>query len=149
MKLRWLIPLAILLPLRLNAFGPVVAGKITTIVINPKGVTQERFSRVDEYAFFCFFGNSVTVGRGDDLLTPGIDDEELELDNGEAPKPRWKGLLRSGTNARRADRKKMFYPVLIDTERGAVVDAGETLPFDVAPNFKKKIKGRMALPVAA
>src|ERR1700738_2861750 len=39
MKLRWLIPLAILLPLRLNAFGPVVAGKITTIVINPNEVT--------------------------------------------------------------------------------------------------------------
>jgi hypothetical protein len=39
MKLRWLIPLAILLPLRLNAFGPVVAGKITTIVVNPNEVT--------------------------------------------------------------------------------------------------------------
>ena len=39
MKLRWLIPLAILLPLRLNAFGPVVAGKITTIIINPNEVT--------------------------------------------------------------------------------------------------------------
>lgn len=39
MKLRWLIPLAILLPLRLNAFGPVVPGKITTVVINPNEVT--------------------------------------------------------------------------------------------------------------
>jgi hypothetical protein len=39
MKLRWLIPLVILLPLRLNASGPVVAGKITTIVINPNEVT--------------------------------------------------------------------------------------------------------------
>jgi hypothetical protein len=39
MKLRWLIPLVVLLPLRLGAFAPVVAGKITTIVINPNEVT--------------------------------------------------------------------------------------------------------------
>jgi adenine-specific DNA-methyltransferase len=84
--------------------------QIITIVINPKGVTQGRFSRVDEYAFFCFFGNSSTVGRGDDLLTPGIDDEEAVEENGDPRKPRWKGLLRSGTNARRQDRKKMFFP---------------------------------------
>jgi hypothetical protein len=40
MKLRWLIPLVIFIPLRLHAVGPVVAGKITTIVINPDEVTQ-------------------------------------------------------------------------------------------------------------
>ena len=96
--------------------------QMVSIVINPKGVTQGRFSRVDEYAFFCFLGNSTAVGRGDDLLTPGVDDEEMEVDNGEAAKPRWKGLLRSGTNARRRDRKKMFYPVLIWAgERGQIL----------------------------
>ena len=39
MKLRWLVPLAILLPLRVSASGPPVSGKITTVVINPNEVT--------------------------------------------------------------------------------------------------------------
>lgn len=115
--------------------------QMVTIVINPKGVTQGRFSRVDEYAFFCFFGGATTLGRGDDLLTPGADDEEDDGADGNGRKPRWKGLLRSGTNARRADRKKMFFPILIDTERHAVVGAGEPLPFEKEPNLKKKIEG--------
>ena len=125
----------------LDGSFPDAYRQMVTIVINPKGVTQGRFSRVDEYAFFCFLGNSTASGRGDDLLTPGIDDEETQLDNGEQRKPRWKGLLRSGTNARRQDRKRMFYPVMIDPKRGAVVGAGDALPFEEAPNLTKKIKG--------
>ena len=39
MKLRWIIPLAILLPLRLNASDPIVAAKVTTIIINPNEIT--------------------------------------------------------------------------------------------------------------
>jgi hypothetical protein len=38
-KLRWFIPLAMLLPLRLNASEPVVAARVATIVINPGQVT--------------------------------------------------------------------------------------------------------------
>jgi adenine-specific DNA-methyltransferase len=118
--------------------------QLVTIVINPKGVTQGRFSRVDEYAFFCFAGKSTAMGVGDDLLTPGADEEE-ELEEGEQRRPRWKGLLRSGTNARRRDRKKMFFPVLIDRKRGAVVGAGDPLPFEEEPDFKKKVKGKTAV----
>lgn len=96
-------------------------------MINPKGVTQGRFSRVEEYAFFCFPHDTRVSGGDDDLLSlvpPRV-----------TKKPRWKGLLRSGTNARRADRKKMFYPVLINADLGAVVDVGEPLPFDDKPTF--------------
>jgi len=125
----------------LEKLFPEAYRQVVTIVINPKGVTQGRFSRVDEYAFFCFFGGASTIGRGDDLLTPGIDDEDTADENGDVRRPRWKGLLRSGTNARRQDRKKMFYPVLIDKRRGAVVGTGEPLPFDKEPNFDSKIKG--------
>ncbi|WP_263357729.1 hypothetical protein [Acidicapsa ligni] len=39
MKLRWIIPLAILFPLQLSASEPVVAAHITTVVINPYDVT--------------------------------------------------------------------------------------------------------------
>ena len=118
--------------------------QLVTIVINPKGVTQGRFSRVDEYAYFCFAGKSTAMGVSDDLLTPGADEEE-EPEEGEQRRPRWKGLLRSGTNARRLDRKKMFFPVLIDRKREAIVGAGDPLPFEEEPDFKKKVKGKIAV----
>ncbi|QQR51996.1 site-specific DNA-methyltransferase [bacterium] len=109
--------------------------QMITIVINPKGVTQGRFSRVDEYAFFCFFGNATVHSIGDDLLTP-MSEEEKGIET-----PRWKGLLRSGANAKREDRKNMFYPVLIDEKRKAVLDVGEPIPFEEQPDFTSKING--------
>jgi hypothetical protein len=39
MKLRWLIPIAVLLPLRLGATGPAVSARVATITINPYQVT--------------------------------------------------------------------------------------------------------------
>src|SRR5580692_1606472 len=39
MKLRWLLPMAVLLPLRLGATGPVVSARVATITINPNQVT--------------------------------------------------------------------------------------------------------------
>jgi hypothetical protein len=39
MKLRWLIPIAILLPLRLHASGPTVGARVATVTINPNEVT--------------------------------------------------------------------------------------------------------------
>ena len=113
---------------------------LVTIVINPKGVGSTRFSRVEEYAYFCFFG-SAAVGRiKDDLLTVGGDlldqDDEVEV-----RRPRWNGLLRAGNNARRVDRKKMFYPVLIDEAAGAARGVGDSLPFDQEPDFDTKIDG--------
>jgi len=39
MKLRWLIPIAVLLPLRLGATGPAVSARVATITINPNQVT--------------------------------------------------------------------------------------------------------------
>ncbi|WP_026673648.1 site-specific DNA-methyltransferase [Alkalihalobacterium bogoriense] len=105
--------------------------QMVTAVINPKGVTQGRFSRVEEYIIFCFAPNAFVGASDDNLLNPPVSNR----------KPRWKGLLRSGTNARREDRKKMFYPVLIDTKLGKVVGTGEALPFEEYPNFDLKIDG--------
>lgn len=105
--------------------------QMVTAVINPKGVTQGRFSRVEEYIVYCFAPNAFVDPSDDNLLNPPVSNR----------KPRWKGLLRSGTNARREDRKNMFYPVLIDTKIGKVVGVGEALPFDEYPNFDLKIDG--------
>ena len=89
--------------------------QMVTAVINPKGVTQGRFSRVEEYVVYCFAPDAYVADSDDNLLNPP----------NHKRKPRWKGLLRSGTDARRSDRENMFYPVLIDNERQAVVRAGE------------------------
>jgi len=108
-----------------------------TIVNNPKGVTQGRFSRVEEFAVFIFRLGAMPSGKGDDFLTPEPD-EGFETAVGQ--KPRWKGLLRSGTNARREDRKNMFFPILIDEKKSKIVGVGEPL-LESDPVLGKKIKG--------
>jgi len=113
---------------------PEAYRQLVTIVINPKGVTQGRFSRVEEYALFCFGNQAFVNSLGDDLLS------STKPSSNNAT-PRWKGLLRSGTNARRQDRHKMFFPVLIDTERNAIVGAGDYLPLDQTPNLDAKVDG--------
>jgi adenine-specific DNA-methyltransferase len=105
--------------------------QMVTAVTNPKGVTQGRFSRVEEYVIYCFAPDAYVVDSDDNLL------------NAPDPqrKPRWKGLLRSGTNARRIDRKNMFYPIYIDENTNSVVGTGETLPLEVDPKPGEKING--------
>lgn len=105
--------------------------QMVTAVINPKGVTQGRFSRVEEYVVYCFAPDAYVADSDDNLLNPP----------NHKRKPRWKGLLRSGTDARRSDRENMFYPVLIDNERQAVVRAGEFLPIEQAPVLGERIDG--------
>ncbi|WP_454258178.1 site-specific DNA-methyltransferase [Pseudoxanthomonas mexicana] len=115
---------------------PEAYRQLVTIVINPKGVTQGRFSRVEEYALFCFGNQAFVSSLGDDLLS--------SVKPGTNTTPRWKGLLRSGTNARRQDRHKMFFPVLIDTDRNAIVGAGDYLPLDQTPDLDAKFDGYAA-----
>ncbi|MDO4649005.1 MAG: site-specific DNA-methyltransferase [Eubacteriales bacterium] len=105
--------------------------QMVTYVINPKGVTQGRFSRVEEYAIYCFMPHAM-VPRSNDNLLNLVEDKRTF-------KPRWKVLLRSGTNSRRADRKNMFYPIYVDLEKKRVVSAGEALPFDEDPILNEKV----------
>ncbi len=105
--------------------------QMTIDVINPKGVTQGRFSRVEEYNIFCFAKEAFVMDSDDNLLNPP---EKKKY-------PRWKGLLRSGTDAQREDRENMFYPVLIDENTCKVIEAGEPLPLNINPDVKKKING--------
>lgn len=129
------------LGLLLEQIFPDADIQTVTIVINPKGVTRPgsvRFSRVEEYAFFCFFGSASVSGMGDDLLTNDVSEDDPKTKVGE--RPRWKGLLRSGTNARRQDRRNMFFPVLIDTDSGAVVGTGDPL-LDDDPDLPLEPRG--------
>lgn len=119
----------------LEQLFPEAARQMVTIVNNPKGVTQGGLSRVEEYATFCVFGNAQLTSVGDDLLSPQTDEPEI------GGAPRWKGLLRSGDEAAREDRADMFYPVLIDPDRHAVLGAGDPLPLHEEPDFDATIDG--------
>jgi adenine-specific DNA-methyltransferase len=113
----------------LESLFPDAYRQMATIVNNPKGVTQPRFSRVEEYAIFVFMGSASVAGMRDDLLTWGA---EFALDQGAAP--RWKGLLRSGKESRATDRPNMVYPIHVDEATGQILGAGTTLEEALAEN---------------
>ena len=118
------------LGLLLEQVLPEFSRQMVTIVSNPKGVTQGYLSRVEEYAFFCFSPGSRIFAVDDDLLSRKADkDEEGVL------RPRWKGLLRSGDEAARADREKMFYPIWINPKTRKIIRAGDYLPLNEVPDF--------------
>lgn len=99
--------------------------QMVTCVTNPTGATQGRFSRIEEYAIYCFAPNAYVCSFDDPMIGENASTQEV----------RWKSLLRSGTSAMRSDRKNMFYPVYIDTKKGVVVRAGEPLEFEKEPSF--------------
>jgi len=116
----------------LKQIFPEAYQQMITIVINPKGNAQGRFARVEEYAIYCFMPNASIKGVHDDLLTQGEPEKKV----------RWKGLLRSGTDAQREDREGMFYPILIDPKQGFAVDVGDPLPINKSPKLGAKINGK-------
>jgi adenine-specific DNA-methyltransferase len=119
---------------------PEYARQVVTIVINEKGVAQGRLSRVEEYAFFCFGPEAEVPPQNDDLLSPERQaSKRFSL-------PRWEWLLRGGTNSRRADRKKLFFPVYVDPSVPKITGFGEPLPFDEKPKLKRKDERRVAWP---
>jgi adenine-specific DNA-methyltransferase len=76
-------------------------------VINPKGATRpSAFGRTDEYVFFTTLGNAAPSP-----LPLGM--EWKVVRDPRAEKLRWAELLRAGTNARRVDRPRLFYPVFL------------------------------------
>lgn len=122
---------------------PEYSKQTVTIVNNPKGVTQGHLSRVEEYAFFCFPPGGKSYTCDDDLLTHR---EVSESKDGHV-RPRWKGLLRSGDEARREDRPQMFYPIYIDPASGRILGSGVPLTADRAPDFTATSEGTPVWPI--
>ncbi|MCE7483405.1 site-specific DNA-methyltransferase [Microbacterium profundi] len=120
----------------LDQVFPESTRQLVTIVNNPKGVTQSYLSRVEEYAFFVF-GPEARLGSVDDDLLTHRDVDGSDA-SGEIQRPRWKGLLRSGDDSLRADRKDMFYPVWLDVSTGKLVQAGAPLPWGDSPSFEEQ-----------
>lgn len=117
------------LGLLLEQVFPEYHRQMVTIVNNPKGVTQGYLSRVDEYAFFCFSPGAKIFTVDDDLLS-----RDQPTGNSVA-RPRWKGLLRSGDEAAREDRDKMFYPVWVNPKTRRIVRADSYLPLGETPEL--------------
>lgn len=111
--------------------------QMVTYVSNPTGATQGRFSRIEEYAIYCFAKDAYVASFDDPMIGENDDSKDV----------RWKSLLRSGTDARREDRKNMFYPVFVDVKKGIVVDAGEPLPFEEQPCFDPQNGYEVAWPI--
>lgn len=118
----------------LHQVFPSAKVQMVTITINHRGVARNReFTRVEEYAFFLFFGDAGPSLTDDDLLTP-----QTDVPTARQQKVRWEWLIKGSNNAMRTDRPNLFYPVWVDPTRAAIVDIGDPIPLhsprsDVAP----------------
>ena len=109
------------LALLLEQLFPDSKSQMVTIVTNAPGqARRHELARVEEHAFFLFFGEAEPALVVDDLLN----DEPST-----SPKRvRWESLLRSGTNSRRDDRPALFYPVFVDAAATRIVEIGDSKP---------------------
>lgn len=121
----------------LEQIFPEAAIQMIGSVINPKGSARTgRFSRVDEYIYFVFFGNSkVTPWRTDMLREVSEDGRSV----------RWAGLMRNGEGSRRTRIPSMFFPIFIDKETGQYHSTGEPPPIDVKPSEIPVPEGAIAI----
>lgn len=116
------------LGLLLEQVFPESKSQMVSVLINPKGVARgQEFYRVDEYIFFVYVGAAAVRKTSDPMILTGKrEDESLELAEA-VKKVRWGNLLRSGTDARRVDRKHQFYPIFVNRADGSVHSVGDAL----------------------
>lgn len=129
------------LGLLLEQLFPAARRQVVTICINPSGASGEGLSRVDEYAFFCFFGQAEPVQATDDMLTAGEDAPTNAV--------AWESLLRRGNVWYRAMRPNLCYPVILDSKGQRIVGVGQPLaPSKADKNRPQQIEGKpVAWPV--
>jgi adenine-specific DNA-methyltransferase len=97
--------------------------QMVTIVTNTAGsLSPGKFSRAEEYAFFCFYGTACPAPMRSDLLSEAKSLSQY-----------WFPLFRSrGLNDRPSRRPNLVYPIAIDTEALKVAGTGQTLAERVA-----------------
>ena len=103
----------------LEQLFPEARRQMVTIVNNAAGVSQGGLWRVEEYAFFCWYGESKPVPVPDDLLSDEAKKQKTVL---------WFSLVRAGgVNARPARRAGLVYPIAINPKTRRIVGTGRTL----------------------
>jgi adenine-specific DNA-methyltransferase len=108
--------------------------------INPANVARKGgFGRSDEYLFYVMLGSSAPrrVVLGDDWVST-----RGRTFTGSV---RWDLLRRSGTNASRIDRPKLFYPILVDPETRSVVGTGDPIELGVPTQSYTPLPGLIAV----
>ncbi|HDL7097687.1 TPA: site-specific DNA-methyltransferase [Yersinia enterocolitica] len=118
------------LGLLMEQMFPEARIQMLSVVINPKGVPRDGFSRVDEYIFFAQFGLSEVVGK----IKEGSGGTEV----------RWRGLTRTGANGVRSKSPGAFYPIYFNDE-GKIVEVGDALPMGQEANVVPPRKGLIAV----
>lgn len=109
----------------LEELFPEARIQMVSNVINSAGVTRgDEFSRSNEYLFF------VKVGTSSPCRLPLDDEWRGNMKSQKKNKLVWNQLMRAGTNARREDRPKLFYPLFISNDGLRIVDIGEPIPLD-------------------
>lgn len=106
------------LGLLLEQTFPEARIQMISSVMNPKGAARaSAFARTDEYLYFVMLGHAAPAA------VPLPSDWKVAQD-ARAGRLRWAELLRSGSNTRRSDSPKQFYPVFVrDTANGPVFDS--------------------------
>ncbi len=108
----------------LEQMFPEALVQMVTIAINPSGTDGEGFSRVDEYAYFVFFGGAQPNPTFEDFFGPE-DKSRARW---------WHEFIRSGPSWLRAARENLCYPIKIDAN-GRIAGVGVPLkgPDDARP----------------
>ncbi|BBX30739.1 DNA methylase N-4/N-6 domain-containing protein [Mycolicibacterium mageritense DSM 44476 = CIP 104973] len=133
------------LGLLLEQTFPQARIQMVSSVINPKGVSRgAEFRRTDEYIFYAMLGAAaptrLLLGPEWSSSAAGTEDvsaEDVDTEP-ELQTPEWTSMMRRGSNAARADRPSMFYPIYADPSIPKIVDVGDALPAGVheAPTRK-------------
>ena len=96
--------------------------QMISAVINPAGVTRPgAFARADEYIFFVFIGNAKASP------VPMPDEWRVNPKDKRTTRILWSMLIRTGTNAQRADRPNLFYPIFVSEDGLKIVETGPPL----------------------
>ncbi len=107
----------------LNQIFPRCKIQMTTIVINPKGTARyNEFSRVEEYAFFVFFGDIRIQSIGSDMLTARDYSSETHV--------RWRGLARTGRKGLRSNNPGSWYPIFLNQSDFSIHSIGDAIGVD-------------------
>ncbi len=107
----------------LEEMFPEARIQMVSSVINSAGVSRgDEFSRSNEYIYFVKFGVSSPC------RLPLEDEWRGNMKSKKKNKLVWNQLMRAGTNARRIDRPKLFYPLYISNDGLKIMDIGEPIP---------------------
>lgn len=106
------------LGLLLEQLFPEARIQMVSITTNPKGASRpDMFARVDEFAYFVLFGDSLVSG--------------IAVSDSQGQPVRWPYLRRSDEQSVRGHRPRQFYPVYVDPNTSKITGVGEPLAHDV------------------